>query len=153
MEHSAEDIQVMRTLDRVIIRFGQDRPAARTSLARHASLLVGLDLPFSSLLIFEELQEKAMRVSELAERSRIPLPSVTRQVQDLEGKGLIARTQDEKDGRASVLDLTEEGRRVADTLGDLRVESLMKVMNGWSRDDLEQLTTLLGRLQEGMHEL
>jgi DNA-binding MarR family transcriptional regulator len=153
MECSAEDVQLLRALDRMIIRFGQDRPTGRTTLARRASLLVGIDLPFSSLLVFEELREKTMRVSELAERARMPLPSVTRQIQDLEGKGLVGRTQDEKDGRASVLHLTEEGQRVAQVLNDLRVESLMKLLDGWSRDDVDQLTTLFGRLQESMRNV
>ena len=53
-----------------------------------------------------------MEVSQLAERSVILGPSLSRILRAFEGQGLVAKRQDESDRRRYWLSLTEEGRAV-----------------------------------------
>ena len=51
-------------------------------------------------------------LTELAELLRIDAPAVTRKAQQLERAGLVSRTRDEQDARATRLQLTPEGGQV-----------------------------------------
>jgi homoprotocatechuate degradation regulator HpaR len=53
-----------------------------------------------------------MDASELAERSFLLAPSLTRILQFLEGENLVKRSADKNDQRRSVLSLTAKGRRL-----------------------------------------
>ncbi len=53
-----------------------------------------------------------MDASELAARSFLLAPSLTRILQFLEGEGLVKRTADKNDQRRSVLSLTAKGRKL-----------------------------------------
>jgi homoprotocatechuate degradation regulator HpaR len=53
-----------------------------------------------------------MDASELAARSFLLAPSLTRILQFLEGESLVKRTADKNDQRRSVLSLTAKGRRL-----------------------------------------
>ncbi len=53
----------------------------------------------------------AMRPSELSEHLHIAARSATEVIDDLEAKGLVARRPDPNDRRATLVELTERGRR------------------------------------------
>ncbi len=57
-----------------------------------------------------------LRLSELARLLGIEKSTASRKVKQLRSAGLLVRDPDERDGRASFLRLSGEGRRVLDTL-------------------------------------
>ena len=59
--------------------------------------------------------EGPQRLGALATAFGLDPSTITRQVQALEEIGLAARTTDPSDRRASILDLTDNGREVLDT--------------------------------------
>jgi DNA-binding MarR family transcriptional regulator len=145
---------LIRVLDASIAGFNQDGRLGRERATRRASRLTGLDWTYSALLIMEGMKENAMlRMTELAELVGTTPPTVTKLIKDLEREGLVDRTPDKQDGRASIVSLTEEGQRVAEAIGGARLEALQQVLGDWSEDDLERLTVLFERLRADMGRL
>jgi DNA-binding MarR family transcriptional regulator len=145
---------LIRTLDASINEFNQDGRLARGRATRRARRLTGLAWTYSALLIIEGMKANAMlRMTDLAELVGTTAPTVTKLIKDLEDKGLVDRTTDEQDGRVSMVSLTEEGRRVADAIGEARLESLQQVLESWSVDDLERLEVLFERLRADMRRM
>lgn len=86
------------------------------------------------------------RVSDLACSSRLDVSTVSRHVRQLEDAGLLTRTEDPDDGRASRLQITEPGRLMLERALGARADALTAGMAGWSSADRETLTSLLSRL-------
>jgi DNA-binding MarR family transcriptional regulator len=61
--------------------------------------------------VLVQLEKGVDRPSALARAERVSAPSMTRTVSSLVERGLVARSADPDDGRASVLSLTSEGRQ------------------------------------------
>jgi DNA-binding MarR family transcriptional regulator len=72
-------------------------------------------------------------------------PDVTRLLDRMETRGLVARERGREDRRVVTVRLTPEGRRLVDTL-DEPVQALhQRQLGHLSRDELHSLTTLLER--------
>lgn len=87
-----------------------------------------------------------IRMSGLAEQLRIARRSATSVVDDLVGKGLVARHGDPSDRRAITVDVTTAGRRVLRRLDDRRHAVVADATAGMSAADLATLRDLLRRL-------
>jgi DNA-binding MarR family transcriptional regulator len=87
-------------------------------------------------------------MTELATSVGVTCATITRQIQDLEKRGLVLRVQDNQDGRASIVRLTEEGSRVAEVTSEARRDGLGRAVADWSDDDLEQMIGFLRRLPD-----
>jgi DNA-binding MarR family transcriptional regulator len=145
---------LIRTLDESISGFHQDGRRARDRATRRAGRLTAQDWTYSGLLMLEAMKENpSVRMTELAELVGTTPTTVTKMSKDLEGRGFVDRTPDDQDGRASILSLTDEGRRVAKAIGQARLEALQGVLGDWSQDDLERLTVLFERLRADMRRL
>ena len=154
MTGTSKPNSLMQALDATIHGFDQDVRLGRERATRRASRLTGLDWTFSALLILEGMKENGLvRMTELAELAGTTPPTVTKLIKDLEGKGLIDRTPDEQDGRASIVGLTTEGRRVAEAICGARLEALRQVLSDWTEEDLERFTALFQRLRADMRRL
>lgn len=83
--------------------------------------------------------------TEIAERSCLLLPSLTRILQTLEGKGLISRAPHPTDRRKQLVSITDEGRQV---IVDNMQES--QRLNAWLRESFgpDKLNALLDLLNE-----
>ncbi len=57
-------------------------------------------------------EQDGLRVGEIGERSRLSKQSMTRLVAQCEADGLVRRRRDDADGRAFIVELTEQGRRL-----------------------------------------
>ena len=87
-----------------------------------------------------------MRVSDLATRLQLDASTVSRQIKQLQDKGLLERTPDPADGRASLVQLSEHGRDVMHAGFQRRLERIQSVLDTWDEGDREQLRLLLARL-------
>jgi homoprotocatechuate degradation regulator HpaR len=80
---------------------------------------------------------------EVAARSYLLAPSLTRILQFLEKQGLVRRTADDNDQRRSVLHLTRKGRQVFDSVGPDSEKRYAEIEAEFGRERLELLYDLL----------
>jgi DNA-binding MarR family transcriptional regulator len=97
-------------------------------------------------LIKELMGTEAMRVSDVAASIGLDTSTVSRQIKQLEGAGILERTTDPADGRASLVRLTDTGRSTMRAAFERRFQRLRAVLQHWSDDDRAQLQSLLTRL-------
>lgn len=86
------------------------------------------------------------RPSDLAAYFGIGKPTLSRQVQLLEGLGLVDRSTDPTDGRAVRLRLSATGAEKVHAARQARRERLHARLQDWSEADMTQLATLVARL-------
>ena len=131
------------------------RTRAHEQLLRHA----GVDIDRAGAGVLRQLLacDGDMRLGQLADRLAIDAPGVTRKVQQLEREGLVSRTPDPEDGRASRVRLTPDGRRVMDRLLAAKRERLGEALASWSAAErttfarlLEQFASSVTTDMEGM---
>ncbi|MDN7916049.1 MarR family winged helix-turn-helix transcriptional regulator [Burkholderia cepacia] len=82
---------------------------------------------------------------ELSRKMSYDSGSMTRMLDRLERKGLIARSRSEQDRRMIELTLTERGAEAARALPSLIATALNAQLDGFSADELATLTGLLQR--------
>ena len=85
------------------------------------------------------------RLSDVAAGLKVAVPTVSRQVRQLEELGLVVRTQDPIDGRAILLEVTDAG---VDALQRMRSEwhkTVADILEPWPKKDREILGELLER--------
>ncbi|HEV7685574.1 MAG TPA: MarR family winged helix-turn-helix transcriptional regulator [Acidimicrobiia bacterium] len=106
----------------------------------------GLTLERSAYpLLNQILALQGGRLSDVAAGLKVAVPTVSRQVRQLEELGLVARTQDPIDGRAILLEVTPAG---IDALQRMRTEwctTVAEILESWPAKDREILGELLER--------
>jgi DNA-binding MarR family transcriptional regulator len=128
---TAEDA-VMVTLARLGRRMRQRMP--------------GEELDFPAILLLKALLPGPLRLSSLAAALDLDASTVSRQVRHLEDRGLLERTSDPDDGRASQVALSAEGRIRLEHGARRRRDLVGQLLEDWPDADREQLRTLLSRL-------
>lgn len=87
--------------------------------------------------------EGPQRLGALATAFGLDPSTITRQVQALEEIGLADRRTDPSDRRASILDLTPNGREVLDQTRARRRSRFQEALSDWSESDLVDFGRLL----------
>jgi len=90
----------------------------------------------SYLMLGHLVQRGPMRSSALAEVFNVDKGAISRQVQHLVDLGLVARTPDPEDGRASLVEATPEAVRRFESVSRQRLDWLDQRLEEWSDDDL-----------------
>jgi DNA-binding MarR family transcriptional regulator len=91
-----------------------------------------------------------IRASDLANRLFVTKTSISRYVNDMLSDGLLSQRRDPSDGRATLLSVSAAGRREFEEREARRSEFLSEICRGWSKGDVEKLTALLRRLNDGL---
>ncbi|WP_460525388.1 MarR family winged helix-turn-helix transcriptional regulator [Flindersiella endophytica] len=94
----------------------------------------------------------SVRLSELAGRLHLDASTVSRQVRALEEAGLVTRTTDPDDRRATQLAATASGHRVLQESFERRRARLAEVLQGWACDDVVAFERMLTRLANTLEE-
>jgi len=87
--------------------------------------------------------EDKIDAGELANRSMLLAPSLTRILQFLEKEGLVRRKPDSRDQRRSVLTLTPDGRDVFLSVGPDSERCYAEIETEFGKNQLEELYQLL----------
>jgi DNA-binding MarR family transcriptional regulator len=87
-----------------------------------------------------------LRISDLASVLGLDLSTISRQVRALEDLGLLRRTPDPDDRRASLLEPTDDGRALVGEVKGAFSQLMKAALTDWSERDRHTLTTLLSRL-------
>lgn len=113
-----------------------------------------MDLDRSAYGILCRLADEGpQRLGALATAFGLDPSTITRQVQSLERAGLVARRADDGDRRASILDLTEEGRVVLEHTRAYRRERLEEILDEWSDADLREFARLLTKANDSVSSM
>ncbi|MGO2658274.1 MarR family winged helix-turn-helix transcriptional regulator [Mycetocola reblochoni] len=130
-----------------------------TASARFARQATRIAEPQRSVIAWRVLatlhRDGPQRVGDLAVRERISQPTMTGVVKRLTDDGLLARSADPDDGRASLVDVTAHG---AAELGLFRRRSAGRLLpalgrlDAAERDTLLAATALLDRLADALGE-
>lgn len=137
-------------MNAAILQFLLDGENGRNRIAEDVSRMTGLRLSASAILVIERLGTDSMRVNDLGASVGITSGGITRQVQDLEAKGLIDRKVDQTDKRAAIVKLSNKGLDVVRLVRGVRQYSTRHALKGWSDEEVKQIAPLLERLADGL---
>lgn len=84
--------------------------------------------------------------SEVAERTNILAPSLTRMIRSMTERGLILRTRDDDDGRRIVLQIAPAGRDLLRKVSPDSTRIYADIEARFGKDRIDQLITLLDEL-------
>jgi DNA-binding MarR family transcriptional regulator len=87
-----------------------------------------------------------MTQAQLARRVAIEQPTMVRTIDRMERDGLVTRTADPSDRRATRIMLTERGRRLRDELVPLAANVNAAATEGWTDNEVATLRRLLVKL-------
>ena len=113
---------------------------------------VRVDRAAVALLYKLSVAEYGLRLTDLAARLGVDAPTVTRKVQQLEREGLLTRSADVLDRRASRLALTTEGKRTIERVLKARRRWLQSLLVGWDDDELGTFGALLERFADAIND-
>jgi DNA-binding MarR family transcriptional regulator len=113
--------------------------------------LPGDEIDFTALPLLKTLHHHGpMRLSSLAAELNLDASTVSRQARHLEDRGLLERTDDPDDGRASRVMVSAQGSTCLEKGASARRELVARVLDHWPDEDREQLRVLLNRLNDDL---
>jgi DNA-binding MarR family transcriptional regulator len=101
--------------------------------------------PNETHLLSHLAEGPAQRMSSLADRQGVDRSTMSLQIRSLVQRGLIERTPDPTDRRASLIALSEEGREVLEEYVARASQILERTVRGWSDEELERFEQDLSR--------
>jgi DNA-binding MarR family transcriptional regulator len=134
----------IRTLSDQVPRFMRLVHAAKSQLSTDSRDRAAL------VLLFPLARLGPLRQGALAELVHADPSTVSRHVAGLVEEGLVRRVQDESDGRASRLVVTDAGLAALDALRREREALVAQVTCSWNEQDLATLTRLFGRFLDDL---
>jgi DNA-binding MarR family transcriptional regulator len=138
------------------LRVALDRLArllsSRSVYTRHLDS-VGLELSQQAAMLLATLyrDDGPLTLTALAAHAHIDTAAASRQLRQLEDRGLVTRARDAADGRAVQLSLTTSGRRQARKLVEFRRDHLRRAVTPWPIKKRRQLAKLLDELVESLN--
>ncbi|MFV0461017.1 MAG: MarR family winged helix-turn-helix transcriptional regulator [Actinomycetales bacterium] len=136
------DPEVVRALQQELIQFNRS-----VHLIKQSNTSASVP-PGAVPLLARLVTDGPKRSSALAELACLDPSTVSRQVDQLVKNGLVRRTADPDDGRATLLEATDQGRSELSAYGQRIGDLLAAVLQDWTPDQVETLTVSLRRLNE-----
>ncbi|MBX6766843.1 MAG: MarR family transcriptional regulator [Actinomadura rubrobrunea] len=128
--------------------------AALTSTWLHARATqlaeIDLERPALQILTILATEGEPMRVGAIAAKMRVEGPHVTRQVTNLERRGLVRRVVDPSDRRARLVELTPAGREVNGRYQRVLRDWVLQAFADWPQEDLDAFVRLCGRVVDDL---
>jgi DNA-binding MarR family transcriptional regulator len=107
--------------------------------------------PASYLMLSWLADEGPVRASAMVERFHIDKGAISRQLQHLDELGLVIRTPDPADGRASLVAASDDARRRLADVAEHRRKWLDEQLGDWSAEELEGFATTLERYNQALN--
>ena len=109
----------------------------------------GLDLDRSAYLLLGRIVAAGpTRLSALADGLRLDLSTISRQVHALEAAGLVGRTTESTDRRASLIAATDRGREIYNRNRAVQQAALRDLMSDWTDAERDEFARLLTRFND-----
>lgn len=87
-----------------------------------------------------------MSPGQLLKETHVTSGTMTNRIDRLRSRGLVTREPDPSDGRAAVVALTDEGRKVVDAALTALLALERELLDGWAEDESSELASALRRL-------
>ena len=129
--------------------FRQVRDAMWARMERELAA-AGHELTFSQYIALKKLSDGSHGVTDLARAAELNPGAMTRLLDKLEARGLIARVADPADRRAWNIHLTEAGRAMWQDVNQCGQRVRERAMHGMSDAEREQLTRLLEQVRDNL---
>ncbi|GAA3300106.1 MarR family transcriptional regulator [Dactylosporangium vinaceum] len=131
-----------------MVRWAESRHVRGEVASRSGSDLQPSEL---RLLEFFDLAEP-MRISDIAECLQIDISTTSLQLRQLRKKQLVEAVPMERDRRATMIVITDDGRRMVARVRAARLELLREIFAGIPGDRLDQVAEVLLLVEEHMLE-
>ncbi|MFB0918168.1 MAG: MarR family winged helix-turn-helix transcriptional regulator [Clostridiaceae bacterium] len=102
-----------------------------------------LGLNHTELIFLVHMPDKGINQKYMSDHLNLDEALVTRIMSSLEKKGYITRKKDERDGRAYIINLTEEGKSLRPVIKSCQAEWITSITKGLEE---EEITDLLDKL-------
>lgn len=146
MSERADSLQRLEQEVAVMVRRIR-RVLAERALAVHPDLQ-----PAALLLLGYVAADGPLRSSALVSTFNMDKGAISRHVQHMVELGLLERTPDPCDGRASLLGVTDEGARRLAVVDRARRGLLGERLAGWSETELDTFVGLLARYNADLNQ-
>lgn len=111
------------------------------------------ELQASAYLLLAYLHERGpVRSTELVETMGIDKGAISRQLQHLSDLGLVARTPDPEDGRATLFSPTDDARRRLAALREQRSARFDRRLGDWTAEELASFADQLSRYNAALDD-
>jgi DNA-binding MarR family transcriptional regulator len=109
------------------------------------------DISHSQLFVIMRLANQgAACLSEISQDLKVSAPTATGLIDRLEKTGFVQRTPDKEDRRSVVVDLTPEGKKLAQKLRAGIIKRWMEILSKLSREDAEKYLEILKKIREAL---
>ncbi|MDQ3156611.1 MAG: MarR family transcriptional regulator [Actinomycetota bacterium] len=119
----------------------------RMRMRHHDDLVDPAQMP----LLFFLSCRGVVRLNDIAVATHLDPSTVSRHAKQLLDKGLIASSPDPGDGRARLVEISDEGTKVLGRTVDHRRQIVAEALTEWSADDRESLRLQLNLLTESFN--
>jgi DNA-binding MarR family transcriptional regulator len=127
------------------------RLLASRRVASRITTVAGVDVTQQGMTLLRALfRDGSQPVATLATSAAMDLGAVSRQVRLLEEADAVRRSADPDDRRVALLELTPEGRRMAERIHAVGVRHLEEALQGWTDEDERALARLMERLVDDL---
>jgi DNA-binding MarR family transcriptional regulator len=127
------------------------RLLASRQVASRITSVAGVDVGQQGVTLLRVLlREGEQPIAVLATAAAMDLGAVSRQVRILEDAGVLRRSRSRDDGRVALVELTAEGRRMAERIRAVSVRHLEEALRDWSATDERMLARLMQRLVDDL---
>jgi DNA-binding MarR family transcriptional regulator len=93
-----------------------------------------------------------IRLADLAQVELVSAPSITRVVAELEARGLVARKTDPLDGRAFLIEMTDDGTDAIARARSARAGVVAELLTGLSESEVQTIEAALPALEHAIEK-
>lgn len=140
------------TLEDALDVAAQIQPALNKLVVIFQRTTEGGSLTTSQVSIMNQLRTRgAARVSQVAAAELIRMPTASNALYQLEQRGFIERTRDEKDRRGVMVQLTKKGLAELEQVSQERAQALAEILRWLDDDGLQtarEVSDLINKLAE-----
>ena len=127
------------------------RLLASRQVVSRISTAAGVDVSQQGAALLRVLlREGQLSVAALAATTPMEIAAVSRQVRLLDAAGAITRSTSPDDARVTLIELTPDGRELAEKIRAVGVRHLQEALGTWSPTDQRRLATLMQRLVDDL---
>ncbi|WP_020669283.1 MarR family winged helix-turn-helix transcriptional regulator [Amycolatopsis nigrescens] len=108
--------------------------------------------PAAAMLLSDLAKHGESRPSELAKRRMVDVSVVSRQIAQLSAAGLIERRPAPEDGRAALVQVSEEGYRELCRWRGMHVDFIQRALAAWDDRGVVELTERITAMNEDLRD-